>query len=274
MPVPQCIRVLRDRVPDGPARDTAVCRALLDAVARREQPESLRLWRPDAALAFSVADRTRPGFPRAVAAAHAAGFAPFLRLAGGHAAVYTGVSLAFAWTRPLDDAYAGLEDRFRELSSLVAGALRRLGVDARVGPVAGEYCPGAHSVNARGRVKLMGVGQRVVRGAAHVGGVIVVNDAARAREVLVPVHAALGLDFDPSTVGGVGEESPAATCEDVAGALLAELGARYDLAEAQLEAATHARARALEPQYRIEADAAAPRSPDPRPAGIADESRP
>ena len=32
------------------------------------------------------------------------------------------------------------------------------------GEVAGEYCPGQHSVNARGERKLMGVGQRLIRG--------------------------------------------------------------------------------------------------------------
>jgi len=37
----------------------------------------------------------------------------------------------------------------------MAAAFRRLGVDARVGEVSGEYCPGAHSVNARGATKLI-----------------------------------------------------------------------------------------------------------------------
>ena len=32
----------------------------------------------------------------------------------------------------------------------IASALRGLGVDAHVGAVPGEYCPGDHSVNARG----------------------------------------------------------------------------------------------------------------------------
>ena len=58
-------------------------------------------------------------------------------------------------------------------------SFRRLGVDARVGEIPGEYCPGAYSVNARGVKKLMGVGQRLVPSAAHVGGVVVVNGANR-----------------------------------------------------------------------------------------------
>ena len=38
----------------------------------------------------------------------------------------------------------------------------------------------------------MGVGQRLVRGAAHVGGVVVVDQGDRIRDVLLPVYDALG----------------------------------------------------------------------------------
>ncbi len=245
------IQVIRSRA-GAAARDTAVCRALLEAVAAGERCESLRLWRPGDALAFSLTDRANPGFGEAVAAARDAGFEPFLRLAGGHAAVYARESLAFAWTRPVADPRAGIEERFRDLSELVAAALCRLGLDARVGAVEGEYCPGDHSVNARGRVKLMGVGQRVVRGAAHVGGVIVVRESARARAVLEPVYRALSLDFDPATVGAVADERADASCEAVGAALLEELSARVPVREAELDATLLARAERIETRHRIE----------------------
>ena len=74
------------------------------------------------------------------------------------------------------------------MSGWIAAALCDLGVDARVGEVEGEYCPGEYSVNARGALKLMGVGQRIVRGAAHVGGVLVVGRSDRTRRVLEPVY--------------------------------------------------------------------------------------
>src|SRR5690606_18601198 len=147
-----------------------------------EQPETLRLYRPDDVVAFSGLDAASAGFAEAVAAARAAGFGAALRLAGGRAAVFHSGTLAFAWAVPVADLRRGIQERFDAVSELIAAALRRLGVDARVGEVPGEYCPGAHSVNARGRVKLMGVGQRVVRGAAHVGGVVGVRDGARVRE--------------------------------------------------------------------------------------------
>ena len=104
-------------------------------------------------------------------------------------------------------------------------ARRRLGVDARVGEVPGEYCPGAWSVNARGRTKLVGIGQRIVAGGAHLGVVIVVRDSALVREVLIPVYDALGLEWDPATAGSVEDELGDVELDAVEDAILAELAA-------------------------------------------------
>ena len=84
----------------------------------------------------------------------------------------------------------------------------------------GEYCPGEFSVNARGAVKLMGVGQRVLKRAAHVGGVVIVRDAARVAAALEPVYAALDLPFDEKRTGAVADEVPGVTADAVADALL------------------------------------------------------
>ena len=80
--------------------------------------------------------------------------------------------------------------------------------DARVGEVEGEYCPGEFSVNARGRVKLIGAAQRIIRGAWLLSSVVVVDGAETLRAVLEDVYAALGLEWDPGTVGAVAEEAP------------------------------------------------------------------
>jgi len=250
----RAIELLEDPVPGEPALDTAVSRALLEAVAAGSRPETLRLYRPDDVLAFSGIDAASPGFREAVAAARAAGFAPALRLAGGRAAVFHSETLAFAWAIPVRELRAGIEERFDALAAIVVAALRRLGVDARVGEVPGEYCPGAHSVNARGHVKLMGVGQRVVRGAAHVGGVIVVRGSERVRAVLGPVYAALGLAFDPATAGAVEDEVAGVGRAEVGAALLAELAGRgFAVAPAPegTFGALLARARTLEGRFRI-----------------------
>jgi len=126
-------------------------------------------------------------------------------------------------------------------------ALRRLGVDARTGEIPREYCPGEYSINAGGRTKLVGIGQRLIRGTWHIGGVIVVAEAERVRDILVPVYEALGLDWDPATAGSVADEVPGATWEDVADALRAELPPHEP---AGLDAATLALAERLEREHR------------------------
>src|SRR5204862_6735221 len=108
---------------------------------------------------------------------------------------------------------------------------RSLGVDARVGEVLGEYCPGEFSVNAPGRTKLMGVGQRVVAHAAHVGGVVVVGRSDLVRDVRVPVYAHLGLGWDPETVGSLEDERPGISWADAERAILDEFAARHHLYE-------------------------------------------
>lgn len=219
MPAP--LELLTARFPGRAAFDTAVSRALLTRVAAGGAGESLRLYVPDDVVAFSVLDRTRPGFGEAVSAARASGFDAVLRLAGGRAALFTRQSLAFAWCIPAEDSRSGIAARFELLAGLVCDALIDLGVDARIGAVSGEYCPGEHSVNARGARKLMGVGQRIVKGAAHVGGVIVVESGLRVGRVLEPIYRAMGIEMDPSTAGAVADEVPGVTVEQVADALLA-----------------------------------------------------
>lgn len=246
------IAVMREGVA-GAALDTAVSRALLEMVAAGEIGETFRLYRPGDALAFSGLDAASPGFRDAVVAAEAAGFEPMLRLAGGRAAVFHRETLAFAWAIPAPDLRGGIRERFDVLAEVVAAALRRLGVDARIGEVPGEYCPGEHSVSAGGRRKLMGVGQRVVRGAAHVGGVIVVRGSRRVRDVLVPVYDAMGVPWDPATTGAVEDEIGPVACETVADAVLEALAERFDLVPAPPERLARARVRAaaLEARFRI-----------------------
>jgi lipoate-protein ligase A len=245
--------LVRDALPGRPALDAALSRALLERVAAGAQPETLRLYRPDDVLAFSGLDAASPGFRDAVVAARAAGFAPALRLAGGRAAAFTRASLAFAWATPAPELRAGITERFDAVAGLLASALRRLGVDARVGEVPGEYCPGDHSVNAGGRRKLVGIGQRVIRGAAHVGGVIVVRESERLHRVLGPVYAALGLAFDPATAGSVEDEASGIDEAAVVGAIEAELRTGFRLEEAPpgLVGELRARAEAIEPRFLV-----------------------
>ena len=250
------LRIYRQSFAADPPFDTAVSHALLRAVSEGRAAESLRLYTPADALAFSVLDRTRPGFAAAVAVARERGFTPILRLAGGHAAAFECRALAFAWTVPVRNARVGIKARFEAFSAVLMRALRGLGIDAHVGEVPGEYCPGEFSVNARGRVKLAGIGQRVMRHAAHIGGVLIVENAERVREVLGPVYRALELEMDLSTVGAVADECGPIDANAVAEAFLGEVrrerSARSDvlgapiLEEARALAAAHSAAAATQ----------------------------
>ena len=240
------LRLLRSGFPDRPAFGTAVSEAVLRRVAAGELEPTLRLHRPGRELAFSKQDRAAAGFERAVAAARDVGFAPVVRLAGGRAAAFHEGSLAIAWATAAARPVTSTRERFDWLATLVARALAGLGVDARVGEVEGEYCPGAWSVNARDRVKLAGIGQRLIAGGAHAGGVVVVSDSKLLRIALEPVYAALELEWDPATAGAVEDEVPGTGIDQVAEAFIAELAEEFELVEDELDPETLALAEGLE----------------------------
>ena len=243
------LRLLTDSFPENAALDTAVSRALMLRVAAGALPETLRISRPGAIVAFGKRDAVSAGYPEAVRAATAGGYEAIERLAGGRAAVFHEDTIAFAHAVADPDPRFRVQARFELTAELMAAAFRELGVDARVGQVQGEYCPGAHSVSAAGRVKLMGVGQRLVAGGVHVGGVIVVRGADRVREILLPVYAALGLEWRPETTGSVAEEALGTSWDDVVHALLDEYGKRYEVEPAELDPGTLELARRLAPEH-------------------------
>ncbi len=244
------LTVLEDSFPDDPAFDVAVSRAVMFRVARGELPETVRLARPASVVAFAKRDAVAPGYVQAVRAAEGEGFGAVVRLAGGRAAVFHEGTLEVAHAAPSDDPRAGIHERFEAEATLMRRALERLGVDARVGEVAGEYCPGRWSVNSGGERKLAGIGQRVVAGGSHTGSVIVAEDAERVRRVLEPVYRELSLTWDPQTVGAVEDEVPGGSWEAVRDAVLAEYGARYDLVAGSLDDETVKLARDLSAEHR------------------------
>jgi lipoate-protein ligase A len=209
--------------------DTGISHALVKEVGAGRQFETLRLHHTGDIVAFGKHDTITPGYPGAVAATIAHGFTPIERLAGGRAAVFHSGTLAFAWAIPTDDPRTGVTSRFTEISTLLTTALRSLDVDAHVGEIPGEYCPGNYSIHADHRVKLVGVGQRLVRGAAHVGGVISVLDGRRIRDVLEPVYRELDLDWLPSTAGAIDDFVQDVTVDDVRTAVVDAFSERFEL---------------------------------------------
>jgi octanoyl-[GcvH]:protein N-octanoyltransferase len=232
-----------------PAFDAAASRALMLRVAAGELPDTLRVSRPGRAVAFGKRDVVSDGYAAAVGAARVEGFEAIERLAGGRAAVFHEQTLHFGHAVRDEEPRLKVTQRFEETASLVARAFARLGVNARVGEIEGEYCPGEHSVNARGETKLMGLGQRVIKDGAYVGGVVVVAGADRVREVLLSVYDALELEWRPETTGSLVDEASAVTWEDARAAIEAEYAALYELEPVKLDAETLALAQRLAPEH-------------------------
>jgi octanoyl-[GcvH]:protein N-octanoyltransferase len=233
------LRLIRHSFPDQPELSTAVSRTILQRVAAGNLPPTIRIHRPGDEVAFGRQDVASPGYDVAAEAARAAGFAAVERLAGGRAAVFhrgtIAIARAYRDPQPPKRTYA----RFEEMAGLIADTLRGLGVAARVGEVPGEYCPGAYSVNARGATKLAGIGQRMIRGGAHMGGVVVASGGREIARVLEPVYRALKLDWEPATSASASEElGREVDPGEIEEALIAELGKRYELVDAELDEET------------------------------------
>jgi lipoate-protein ligase A len=241
--------VLRETDPRPPALEVAVSHALVERVSAGALGPVLRIYRPAPTLAFGRLDAIAPGFVAAAAAARAHGFEPVLRAPGGHAVAYHAGCLVVDELIPADDPIAGLQDRFARTGEWLADALRTLGVDARVGRIDGEFCPGDFTVSARGRVKLVGTAQRVVRHASLLAASVAVTDGAALRDVLTDVYAALDLDWDPATAGAIEDDVPGVTLEAVAQAILDT--ARGELTEGSLDAETLSLAHELEPRHTV-----------------------
>jgi lipoate-protein ligase A len=245
----QKLTLVEDSYPDHPAMDVAVAHATLSAVARGDMGGVFRLHVPGSVVAFGRADRVQPGYPLAVRAARAHGFDAVERLAGGRAAVFHGQTLAFSLALPDEEPRNGIHSRFQMISGVMAKAFQSLGIDARIGEVPGEYCPGSWSVNVGGRVKVMGVGQRLVRGAAHVGGVVVVDDGESIRDVLIPVYRALHIDWDPRTSGALADRSPGLDNSKVIKAIKKAMSGVYDLEVGHLASTLLEEAKGLVPDH-------------------------
>jgi octanoyl-[GcvH]:protein N-octanoyltransferase len=194
------------------ATELAIAHALLRRAAEGDIDEALRSYVPKGpVVVFGRRDTRLPGYRAAVAAARAAGFDTAVRAVGGRAVAYTEKAVVVDHVKAERQTPAGMDWRFREFGRRFTTLLRELGIDARIGPVPGEYCPGAQSVNARGEVKLVGTAQRVLPRAWLFSSLVVVGDRERVRAVLVDVHRHLDLPFNPDSVGAVDAENGAIT---------------------------------------------------------------
>lgn len=248
------MRLILDSAPEGtdPATDIAIAHALLRQASRGEIGPTVRISRPRArTIAFGRSDVRRAGFDEAVEVCRSAGFAPVVRASGGRAAAYTEAALVIDHISPDPDPGVLMRQRFSDYGTQIAGVLRGLGVDARVGEVPGEYCPGEFSVNGRGQVKLVGTAQRVVRHAWLFSAVIVFGGGPELRALLPPVHDKLGLPFEPRSVGSVIEEAPNLAIGDLEAAFVDFHTGSADVERASLDTPTLGQAAALLPEHTV-----------------------
>ncbi|MFM6974319.1 MAG: lipoyl protein ligase domain-containing protein [Agromyces sp.] len=195
--------------------DLMASQDLLHAVSQHPELGAIvRVYRPAPTLAFSRRESHLPRFAEAVAEASAFGYEPVIRPAGGRA-----VALDAQWL-VLDVITPELTRRdntevYRDWGQRLVDLAREHGVDARLGPVEGEYCPGEYSVNARGVVKLFGTAQRVSRHARLFSASVALSISPIAAELLDRVNRLLELDWSPATLGSLAVEAPGWAAESV-----------------------------------------------------------
>jgi len=237
--------------PADPVLDIALTHALLLAVAAGRRAPALRIFRPGATAAFGRLDALAPRFERACATAREHGYTPIVRSVGGHAALFDESCVVLEHISRERDATAGLTARFEDQSRRVGAALAALGVDARVGELPGEYCAGAHSINAGGRVKLAGIAQRLVKRGAATSAVVVAGGGPALRAAIEAVYVELAIAVDPAVAGALDELVPGVTAERVGHALRDSYAVDLRLAPRTLDAGLLDAARALAPRHRV-----------------------
>jgi lipoate-protein ligase A len=210
--------------PVEPAVAFAESLELLRSIAKGQldRHRLVRIYTPTPTLALSRWESRQPGFQKAATSARAQGFDPAIRPTGGRAAAYDESCLIFDLV-VAERAVLDPRPFFEETSSRIAGVLRDFGVDARVGPVEGEYCPGEFSINARGEVKLVGTSQRAVPGARLLSGVLPLGGVEQLVPVLTSANESLGLRWDESSFGSVATEAQGFERADIAAALATAL---------------------------------------------------
>ena len=214
-------------VAGGPSYDAALGLVLLRRGTGGPR-QVIRVFNPAPTAGFSRRDQLRTGFPTALRVVRERGFEPVVRGPGGRFAVYHRGSVVVDHVCLETGSAEGMHDRFEHYAVMHAEILRRLGLDARIGEVPGEYCPGKYSVNAGGVRKIVGSAQRLTREGWLFSTVIQVSGSAALREVLVPASVALGYDLDPTTVGAVEDSVPGITTAQVTTAVTDAYGALAD----------------------------------------------
>lgn len=175
----------------------------------------VRIYRPAPTVAFSGFEQRLDGFADAVSETLAFGFEPVVRPAGGRMVALDQDWVVIDIITPENYLEVAHRDVYEEFGATFVSLLRGLGVDASMGAVAGEYCPGDYSINARGATKLVGTAQRVRRGARLFSACIPFSISNNVATLFERINSSLKLDWNPLTLAGVSDEVPGLTFEEL-----------------------------------------------------------
>ena len=234
----------------GSAVTELVIPALLLRAPAAEWSQLVHIYVPHGpTVAFSGRDLRSPGIAAATKVARAAGFEPVVRSPGGRMVAYdSGAVVIDHLDRATGIRHAGSATFAANAGSHVQ-VLRGLGdVDARVGEVDGEYCPGEYSINVGGTTKVVGSAQRVTATGSLFSTVVQVVVSDRVRAVITDVSAALGYDLRESSIAGLADYVPGLTAEEVAAAFETDYRDRLGLIDSQVPAEVVAHASTAVPQ--------------------------
>lgn len=214
---------------DRPRTDREATGHLLDEAS--DGRCCVRVWAPPRQVAFGRRDARESGYSDARRVSEEAGFSPIERDVGGRAVAYTGDTIAFAVATPRtgDVDSVGIHERYGWAMQTIRSALEAVGAEVATGEPPASFCPGDRSIRIAGGGKLSGIAQRVRADAALVAGCLVVTraDASEIASVLSPVYDALGIRFDPDSVGSVagagGPGSPRTVAREVESRLRHEI---------------------------------------------------
>jgi octanoyl-[GcvH]:protein N-octanoyltransferase len=233
---------------DDPEDGFGLQQAVLEEVAAHQRGPAALMWTSSRYVGATRLETHLPGFAVMTEAVSELGFPVLVRNSGGGAVAANQGSLSFSLTFPVEDLRHGLYERYSEGLDLIAAALRRVGVEAEGGEVAGEFCPGAYSVRSGGPwgVKHAGLAQRVTRRSARLEALVLVSETDEIRAVLEHVYGLLGLQFRPESIGDL-----PADVSQVIQALTEEVRGRYEVEKGRIGESTMGRARSLRGEWRV-----------------------
>jgi hypothetical protein len=82
-----------------------------------------------------------------------------------------------------------------------------------------------------------------------VGGVVVVDEGERIRDVLIPVYRALEIDWDPRTTGALADRAPGLDNAKVTEAIISAVSRRFEVVPGVLPQSLLDEAQGLLPQH-------------------------